>query len=211
MKYIKTYENSDEIAYKLNDIVVCSTKNDKFNDYQGYINQNGGFVGGKYITYGRKYKIVDIYYSGYRYNSVPKKFGYGNYKVDIENLKTGKIMQNFYADLFTLESKWIKPDEPMIGDYIIANYEDNFNEDMEEFMNTHIGRYVQSHDGDRYIIQYLNIPRHIDHRFWNTTNPYIKNLGNINLIRNQILYYSDNKAELEEKLKILLKSKNYNL
>ena len=58
MKYIKKFENNDDIVYSLNDIVICSTKYDAYRDYTGIINQDGELE--YYNRNGFKLKIIHI-------------------------------------------------------------------------------------------------------------------------------------------------------
>lgn len=212
MKYIKTYEDSNDIQYSIGDIVVCSKKYDDDENLIGYINQNGIFnIDKGNPIYGNEYKVVDIYWYGSRYNNVKTKDLY-HFSVDVESVKTGRLVKDNYAYLFTLASKWIKPDEPMIGDYVICTQNRFDNEELNEFLENNIGRYVDfNFTYKKYVIQYINVKSVISHYFWNTTNPYIKNLGKINLELSDIIKYSKDKEELEKYIEINKISKKYNI
>lgn len=214
MKYIKLYENiDDQIIYSVNDIVVCATKKDKYHNYQEYINNNEFKTYEKdQPIYGKKYKILSIYFYNQMFNSI-KKLYYYLYKVNVKEIETGKILKDIPASLFLKETDWIKPDEPMIGDYVICEKQYPPNNEFEEFLKNNIGKTVGTilQTPPLFVILYLDIPEPIRHMFWNTTNPYIKDLGNINLVRDNIIHYSDNKEELRELLELKKSMKKFNL
>jgi hypothetical protein len=214
MKYIKLYENiDDQIIYNINDIVVCSTKKDKYYNYEGYIKNNEFKTYEKdQPIYGKKYKILSIYFYNQMFNSI-KKLYYYLYKVNVKEIETGKILKDLPASLFLKETDWIKPDEPMIGDYVICEKQYPPNNEFEEFLKNNIGKTVGTilQTPPLFVILYLDIPEPIRYMFWNTTNPYIKDLGNINLVRDNIIHYSDNKEELRELLELKKSMKKFNL
>lgn len=214
MKYIKLYENiDDQIIYNINDIVVCSTKKDKYYNYEGYIKNNEFKTYEKdQPIYGKKYKILSIYFYNQMFNSI-KKLYYYLYKVNVKEIETGKILKDLPASLFLKETDWIKPDEPMIGDYVICEKQYPPNNEFEEFLKNNIGKTVGTilQTPPLFVILYLDIPEPIRYMFWNTTNPYINDLGYINLVRDNIIHYSDNKEELIELLELKKSMKKFNL
>lgn len=214
MKYIKLYENiDDQIIYNINDIVVCSTKKDKYYNYEGYIKNNEFKTYEKdQPIYGKKYKILSIYFYNQMFNSI-KKLYYYLYKVNVKEIETGKILKDLPASLFLKETDWIKPDEPMIGDYVICEKQYPPNNEFEEFLKNNIGKTVGTilQTPPLFVILYLDIPEPIRYMFWNTTNPYINDLGYINLVRDNIIHYSDNKEELRELLELKKSMKKFNL
>lgn len=214
MKYIKLYENiDDQIIYNINDIVVCSTKQDKYYNYEGYIKNNEFKTYEKdQPIYGKKYKILSIYFYNQMFNSI-KKLYYYLYKVNVKEIETGKILKDLPASLFLKETDWIKPDEPMIGDYVICEKQYPPNNKFEEFLKNNIGKTVGTilQTPPLFVILYLDIPEPIRYMFWNTTNPYINDLGYINLVRDNIIHYSDNKEELRELLELKKSMKKFNL
>lgn len=214
MKYIKLYENiDDQIIYSVNDIVVCATKKDKYHNYQEYINNNNQIKTYEkdQPIYGKKYKILKIYFD-YQTHSLKKLYYYLS-KVNVQEIETGKILKDLPASLFLKETDWIKPDEPMIGDYVICEKQYPPNNEFEEFLKNNIGKTVGTIllTPPLFVILYLDIPEPIRYMFWNTTNPYIKDLGNINLVRGNIIHYSDNKEELRELLELKKSMKKFNL
>lgn len=213
MKYIKAFEESyDElrnrtnpIQYSIDDIIVCSSKKNKWTDFVGYIDQNGKLIHDeKYPKYGKKYEVKQIYWSGVGYNSV-RKNDLGNFYVDVEDVETGKELTYIDANIFTLESDWNFPDEPMIGDYVLCdvNYQswNEPDERLNNFINNTIGRYVEyNFNINVYIIQWTNIPRELIGDFYNNTNPYIKNLGKKHIEGSKIKVYSKNIEDLQPNL-----------
>lgn len=204
MKYIKTYESSQDetnpIQYSEGDIVVCSMKEDRYRSYLPYIDQYGNLrEDKKHVRYGKKYKILQIYWSKVAYNHVRKR-DLGNFLVDVEDIETGQKMTYIDANKFTLESKFKFPDEPMIGDYVICDVNYVFggepDEELNNFINNHIGRYVNTKENG-YIIEWRNVPNLNYFGFYNDTNPLIKNLSKAYIKREQIKEYSKNREDLE--------------
>jgi hypothetical protein len=207
MRYIKTYEGYDDIMYKIGDIVICTfRKNDNYS-FEGYIDQNDNFIAEDPV-YGYEYKVVNIYWYNSYYSKVTRNH-YFHYTIDIENIKTGKIIKNEKANYFTLKENWIKPNEPMIGDYVLCKKTGMHYKELNEFLNNNIGRNVGGYQTNdlEYIIRYSNVPKDIMYHFWNTTNPYIKDMGFITISRYDVISYSNNKEDLER----ILDTNKYNL
>ena len=100
----------------------------------------------------------------------------------------------------------------MTGDYVICEKQYPPNNEFEEFLKNNIGKTVGTiQTPPLFVILYLDIPEPIRYMFWNTTNPYIKESGNINLVRGNIIHYSDNKEELIELLELKKSMKKFNL
>lgn len=208
-KNIKMYEDRfADVVYSVGDVVVCSTKNDRYHNYQGYINQDDVFVTEEgEPVYGQEYEVIRIYWYGREYSTLNKIYYY-TYRVDVKDLNTEKFFKNLDASLFTLSSKWIKPDEPMIGDYVICKTNKFHSEDLNDFLKINIGLYsgYARFDGS-YTIRYINIPKNLKYAFWGTFIRKTINSGHINMNRNEILHYSPNKEDLN----IYLDLQKYNL
>ena len=220
MKYIKKFENNDDIVYSLNDIVICSTKYDAYRDYTGIINQDGEleYYNRNGLKYGKEYKVIQIYWYSKSYINLTNIAQSLDYSVDVQNIETNKILTNLSSRLFTLKSKWKKPDEPMIGDYVLCKittnkYCDDY-EDFDEYINNNIGRVTMQNNQSEYTIEYRNVPKEMIGEigyFYNDTNPMIKNLGKHEFKIKDIKFYSKNKKEVSEHLKIIKSSNKFNL
>jgi len=92
-----------------------------------------------------------------------------------------------------------KKDYPMVGEYILANDESG-SQKAKDFVNNNIGLCTGFHRGDSFPfeVEYENLTPYIE-QFFN------KNKTNFN--RKEILYWSDNKEELEA----ILQAKKFNL
>lgn len=114
----------------------------------------------------------------------------------------------------TLKSKFIFPDEPQIGDYVICDMNtpvfDNSDKNIKEFLSSKIGRIIRYdfNKGDgKYIVEWRNVPWDLQYFFWNTTNPHIKDLGCLNVKMDQIVYYHKDIKNVEG----YIKAKKYNI
>jgi len=218
MKYIKRFESNDYIVYSLNDIVICSTKHDRFHDYTGIITQNGEleYDNEKEIKYCREYKVIQIYWSGRGYRNVTTNLLYNAY-VDVQDIETDEIITMKDANMFTLKSEWKIPDEPMIGDYVLCEINSNkYSDDniFDEYINNNIGRVTMQNEKNEYVIEYRDIPEKMIgeiNQFYNNTNPFIKDLGKHKFKIKDIEMYSKNKKEVEEYLNIKKSTKKFNL
>lgn len=219
MKYIKQFETNDYIVYSLNDIVICSTKYDAYRDYTGIINQDGEleYDNEKDIKYGREYKVIKIYWSGSVYQNVTSNLLYNAY-VDVKDIKTNEIITQKTAYLFTLKSKWKKPDEPMIGDYVLCKittnkYCDDY-DDFDEYINNNIGRVTRQNNQSEYTVEYRNVPKEMVGEigyFYNDTNPMIKNLGKHEFKIKDVKMFSESKKEVEEYLNLKKSVSKFNV
>ena len=219
MKYIKRFESNDYIVYSLNDIVICSTKHDRFHDYTGIITQNGEleYDNEKEIKYCREYKVIQIYWSGRGYRNVTTNLLYNAY-VDVQDIETDEIITMKDANMFTLKSEWKIPDEPMIGDYVLCEIKSNkYSDDdniFDEYINNNIGRVTSQNEKNAYVIEYRDIPKEMIgeiNQFYNDTNPIIKDLGKHEFRIKDIKLYSKSKKEVEDYLKIKKSINKFNL
>jgi hypothetical protein len=87
--------------------------------------------------------------------------------------------------------------EPQIGDYVVCNIIDNFDADFQNFIKYNIGKIIDY--VGVYYCEYENIPEKID-KFFDGTNF-------ITALSNEIIFYSENKKDVET----YLKAKKYNI
>ena len=102
----------------------------------------------------------------------------------------------------------INIDEPKVGDYVITfdncDYGSKYN-DYLDFVNNSIGKLytIKNEYSDNYRVIFYNVPESIVQ--WFTTNHYDEKYLVVD--REEILYWSKNKEELEH----ILAAKKYNL
>lgn len=202
-KIFESYENS--IEFSVGDIVVWSKMNDEYQSYCPYIDQDGKMVDG---IYGKEYEILEIFFSGYKYNQI-RKSDLNNFYIKVKNIESGEVMNTTSPNNFTLKSKFTFPDGPHIGDYVQCD----IGISIFEFLNTRIGRFVKYDFNDelKYIIEWRNIPIDKRYLFWNVTNPYIKDLGYLNVKLDNIVYYHKDIKNIEKNIKRNIKVKKYNI
>jgi hypothetical protein len=200
----KIFESDDNpIQYSVGDIVVCSNIGKI-----PYIDQYGKFQY-KDITYGKKYKVINMYWGGYYYNNLRKNQLNFNFRVTVKDIEMDKEMVKNAND-FTLESKFKLPNEPQIGDYVLCkeNINSHFDIEMNKFITSNIGRIVDyDFKKSGYVIEWRNIPEELRFYFWNTTNPLIDDLGKKEFKLNDIEIYSNNKKDIES----IFVAKKYNI
>ena len=93
--------------------------------------------------------------------------------------------------------------KPKIGDYVICK---DYLTEVYNFVLNNIGQIidiVSNYHGDQYVIKFENIPENIKNWFYNYNND--RNTRSYD--ENEILYFSNNKEDLE----IILQTKKYNL
>jgi len=209
MKYIKSFENNNDIKFSVNDIVVCSTKH-----YSGKMDQHGeiDYIE-KYPIYTHSYKVKNIYAQDNNYKNVKINDIY-NCLVDVEDIKTGELIGHISAAHFTLKTKWKTPNEPMIGDYVLCNSKGlvnpNHSEELDYFLSLNIGKLVK-YLNDDYLIEYRNIPEDIGYHFWNNTNPYVYDLGNRIFYFQNIIIFSKDKNTIQEHINLTKDINKYNI
>jgi hypothetical protein len=104
-----------------------------------------------------------------------------------------------------------KKDEPQIGDYVICN--DKYTDDKADvniFIRTNIGQIIPMNNEDEkiendhfdYLVKYENIPHIFVDHFFDFCNKSARPMK-----REEIIYYSPNKADLE----IIITQNKYNL
>lgn len=209
MKYIKKFEYK-EILFSVGDIVTCVKRYTKFKNLVGHIDQNGIFnYEEDEPIYGKKYKVLDVNFYGKSYNVYKEK--YYSTTVDVKNIETGKELHNIEADLFSVIDL---SNEIMLGDWVYCKIKnENHVEELNIFMSKNVGRYINfnNHLQKNFMIEFNNITEDIKNHFYNNTNPYIKNVGHINLKKEDIIYYSKNKEDVIEYMKLHSDINKYNL
>lgn len=208
----KLFESNDNpIEYSVGDIVIWSTKNDKYHNYLSNVNQYTGKI--ESGEYGKEYEVLQIFYYGSSYKQVRKNELY-LYFANIKDIESGEIINTISTHYLTLKSKFVFPDEPQIGDYVICDMNtpvfDNSDKNIKEFLSSKIGRIIRYdfNKGDgKYIVEWRNVPWDLQYFFWNTTNPHIKDLGCLNVKMDQIVYYHKDIKNVEG----YIKAKKYNI
>lgn len=90
---------------------------------------------------------------------------------------------------------------PHIGDYVVCNIIDNFDTEFQNFTKNSIGKIID-YKGV-YCCEYENIPEKIDKFF----GEYKDGTKFITALSNEIIFYSENKEDVER----YLKAKKYNI
>lgn len=92
-----------------------------------------------------------------------------------------------------------KQDHPMVGEYVLAN-DVSGSMKAKDFVNNNIGLCTGIHSGDQFPfeVEYENLTPYLEKFF---------NKNKTNFSRNEILYWSDNKEELE----LILQSRKFNI
>lgn len=102
-----------------------------------------------------------------------------------------------------------------LNEYVICkkSFHPNHDENgiMNNFINTSIGQIVGIYHRhfNPYVVKYTNLPKEFYHRndFFNTTNPYQKDMLCTEVEADDILYHSKDKSELE----LILSKDVYNI
>ena len=81
---------------------------------------------------------------------------------------------------------------PRIGDYVLCEEKDTSNFSLNYFISSNIGQIINNRGRHNsyypYLVKYENVPVEIEKRFEN---------GEREMAENEVLYWSDNKEELE--------------